>query len=143
MNQPPSFLHAPSKSKFMLSSTSSFLPLSLSLLTLLLPAPALSQTIPVVSSPPAGYETGFSTQDHESPGQQSICNTNCPGLGALAAAAGGTTSGPASGLPAGVYAAAINPAMGGGAADCGACGGCYELVNSRTPLCEADAGGCP
>ena len=106
--------------------------------TAILPPYALSQVIAPLSAPPAGYETGFSTQDYEPSGQKSICNTNCPG-----ALAGGTTSGPSGGLPAGVFAAAINPAMGGGAADCTPCGSCYSVINSGSPLCSWNASSCP
>ena len=97
-----------------------------------------AKAITPLNAPPAGYETGFSTQDYESAGQKSICNTNCPGP-----LSGGTTSGPSGALAAGVYAAAINPAMGGGAADCAPCGSCYSVINSGTPLCSWNASSCP
>ena len=110
----------------------------LALVTALITSSTTAQTITPLDSPPAGYQTGFSTQDSESAGQQSICNTNCPGL-----LSGGTTSGPKGGLAPGVFAAAINPAMGGGGDDCAPCGSCYSVINSGTPLCGWNATSCP
>ena len=107
------------------------------------------------NSIPAGYQVGLATvsslprpiptirshpnllfppkqQDYEPVGQKSICNTNCQLAHPFA-----TTSGPDP-LPAGVFAAAINPALGGGPDSCAPCGSCYSIISSGAPYCNPD-----
>lgn len=83
---------------------------------------------------PSEYKKGYATQDKEPLGQKSICQTNC-GLS-------GDNYGTGDMAP-GVYAAAINPQMGGGADSCTPCGSCYSIINSGSPYCESGEQGCP
>ena len=105
-------------------------------------------------SPPPGYQVGFATvrlsphslpslkipiltilpkqQDNEPVGQQSICTTSCKLPNPFTNTAG------AGAIGAGVYAAAINPALGGGSDDCGPCGSCYAIRTSHQAYCPSD-----
>ena len=69
-------------------------------------------------------------QDWEPVGQQSICTTNCKLPNPFSSTAGPNP------LPAGVFAAAISPSLGGGASDCGPCGSCFSIIQSGTPYCN-------
>ncbi len=131
--------------------------LSLSVLNFFTPAfcNPIAQSGPLAPDPniPDGYQVGMATvsrpftipcplspleptncpqQDNEPPNQQSICTTNCPLRHPFA-----TTAGP-SPLPAGVFAAAIAPSLGGGADVCGPCGSCYSIITAGTPYCSPD-----
>ncbi|KAL8712492.1 MAG: hypothetical protein Q9220_003340 [cf. Caloplaca sp. 1 TL-2023] len=88
--------------------------------------------IPVDNKIPSGYKVGMATQDNEPKGQQSICTTNCKLAHPFP-----NTAGP-SPLPKGVFAAAINPTLGGGSTDCHPCGSCYSIVQSGKPYCNPD-----
>lgn len=91
---------------------------------------ATAQTILVDTTVPDGYQVGLATQDYEPQGQQSICTTNCQLANPFTSTWGPTP------FPLGVFAAAINPTLGGAAEDCAPCGSCYSIVNSGNPYCD-------
>ncbi|KAL8924165.1 MAG: hypothetical protein Q9172_002830, partial [Xanthocarpia lactea] len=111
--------------------------LSFNLLNGLLLAAFVSSTTAAIQktfSPPPGYMKGYATQDYEPLGQKSYCHTNCGLPGDNAGVPG---------MKEGVYAAAVGEALGGGAANCGVCGGCYSIINSGSPYCKWDDPYCP
>ncbi|KAL6718437.1 hypothetical protein ACLMJK_004527 [Lecanora helva] len=91
-----------------------------------------AQTLTPDATIPDGYQVGMATQDYEPDGQQSICTTNCQLAHPFP-----DTAGPKP-LPDGVFAAAINPALGGGPTDCGPCGSCYSIISAGEPYCQPD-----
>lgn len=90
----------------------------------------------VLAGPPDDYSEGYATQDHEPDNQQSICTDKKCGNQFP------STAGPDH-LADGVYAAAINPDMGGAPDDCAPCGSCYSIINSGDPYCRYDDKDCP